>query len=254
MFEYNVSVHGSLHTSPFTVVYGASPRIVSLAPPSQDKGGLLPVLEPCIPGFTVIRKLVTEMLLDAKLKQQNYYNASRSIMNFKVGDKVLYRNPKIRPAGSKLMPAYEGPYIVLEIVNPVTYVLGAQDSTATFTSHISKLKPWRTHSMPTRNQILSEQLRTTELEEQSEESEEEELALTPVRLRRVTDEGSPRWRLDLSSEEASGTSDSSTGWLSEDFNSLSSGSEITEVELPQVPGQIPVSPTITLASLRTRKK
>ena len=74
IFEYNTFVHLSVETCPFPVVFGTGPFVVSLSPPTTKPITPLPVLDPCISGFTLFRSLVAEYLLDAKSRQQDQFN------------------------------------------------------------------------------------------------------------------------------------------------------------------------------------
>ena len=221
------------------------------------------MLEPCIPGFTSVRKLVSSNILDSKLIQQSNYDSSHRSQKFYVLDQVLYKDCSIRPAGSKLKPIFGGPYTVVGVVNDVTYMLCAENSNQCFASHVSKMKKWfpPSSSLPTASSSkvtpASKLTEPRSLGYLSEESsgEEEDIVVTPIRVRRTSipevgsDDQQSQWSVMQSSTEESTTD--SYGSPSAASTSSSEG-----VEDPSFSSNSPVlapTPEPYVAKLRPRR-
>ena len=190
-FQYNTTTQDSIRVAPFTVVFGATPRIISLPEPAfSGRRTVSLVMEHCIAGFSTVRTLVARFLESAREKQQFYYNSRHADVQFRVGDRVLFRDVSVRPAGSKLKPRYRGPFVVAHKINPVSYILENPESHVTFSAHVSKLKEYFEPIAEEKEVINSQPVLPAELfpvsiqwEDDSSEDGDEPDRVTPVRLR-----------------------------------------------------------------------
>ena len=95
---------------------------------------------------------IFQKLKKANDRQKSYANAKRILREFSVGEKVLL---KVKPQKStikfgknaKLAPRYVGTFEVLEVVNPVAYIIALPPALARINDvfHVPYLKKYITH-------------------------------------------------------------------------------------------------------------
>lgn len=118
MFAYNSTPHSSTEYMPFELVFGFKPAI-----PSSFNNSPEPLYNYSDYSFELKNKLqvtweiARQNLISKKEKSKQYYDRTSRSENFKVGDKVLLKNPS--KTKSKLEPLWFGPYEIIRINSPV---------------------------------------------------------------------------------------------------------------------------------------
>lgn len=131
-FAFNTASHSSIRLSPAFLNLGRIPQpIESLW---REKEGKLP-LQPGDPEAWADRMLrlhnlrdwVAENLRQAHESQARYYNRSKRVTAFKIGDRVLAKNRVLSNAAkhiaSKLADKFKGPFTVAKVMSPLVYRL-----------------------------------------------------------------------------------------------------------------------------------
>ena len=88
---------------------------------------------------------VYEDIYNKRLKEQqrykSYYNLKHKEVTFQIGDKVLVLFDV--PSKGPLMPRWEGPYKIIEKINPVTYKV--ENAEKIITIHVQRMKLINNH-------------------------------------------------------------------------------------------------------------
>ena len=137
----NTTYNASIKTSPYKVLHGFEPRNFNFDHINNNFIQTSPS-EHVEYGFGPIRNFITKNLAEAQVKQKVQYDKHHRDVSYNIGDMVLIKNSGIRPASSKLLPRYTGPYKIISQVNPVTYRILLDSSNRCDTFHVSKFKPF----------------------------------------------------------------------------------------------------------------
>ena len=164
--QYNTTVQDSTGFAPYEVLFGCSPRLPHLEVRDQEVASGT-VLDRMLLGFDYIRKIANQNLEKARKKQKSQYDRDRSDIDFRVGDRVMLVDLKIKSAGRKLYPKNLGPYTVLKKSSPVNYVLRLDDGVSVDTFHVSRLRHFYARE-ETADPVSGQQPKTQE-EEQLED-------------------------------------------------------------------------------------
>ena len=128
-FAYNDSVHASTGQSPFYVNYGFHPRS-PLGLLSQAHIISCPESRDFLARIAQATDTAKSMLQSAQARQATAYNRRRRDLAFKVGDLVLLSAEALTALADsekhlkpKLRALYQGPFEVIEVVNPLAYRL-----------------------------------------------------------------------------------------------------------------------------------
>jgi transposase InsO family protein len=144
LFVYRMTVSRSLNASPFSLLYGRQPVL-----PNDLKYGVVLQEEKDSDCFRLeqlktLKKSYAKLLETKSLNQQkykDYYDKHHKPVDFKVGDMVMLHRPTtVRGLSTKLLPKWEGPYNVIEEINPVTFKI-ANDSNI-FVRHVQSLRKY----------------------------------------------------------------------------------------------------------------
>jgi hypothetical protein len=130
-FAYNSSIHASIGTTPFLLLYGFEPKapLDYLLPKEWSTSGTLGMRKEAsayLDDLRVHRENTRLAIARAQNEQAKYYNRGRrDIPEFKVGAKVLI-NPhslkwiESKGEGAKLVQRWIRPFEVLQKINPKT--------------------------------------------------------------------------------------------------------------------------------------
>jgi len=118
MFSYNTHVHRATKESPFFLTYLHSPRLpyFNLEKPRKLYGE-----DYASNAFTAMRlsyKQARDCLADARDAREQYFNRRTKDRQFKVGQQVLVKFPKV-PMGvnPKFYKQWKGPYLVVKVLS-----------------------------------------------------------------------------------------------------------------------------------------
>ena len=92
-------------------------------------------------------QLVRDRLRKAANMQKKHYDKRAELKKFNIGDWVLRNYPPNRTR-NKLNYRYVGPYLVVEKVGPVNYVLKKSKLSRPMTVHVNDLKEYRGDNAP----------------------------------------------------------------------------------------------------------
>ena len=132
----------SLNASPFSLLYGRKPVL-----PNDLKYGVNFQEGKDSDCFRLEqRKTLKESyakLLETKSQNQQkykeYYDRHHKPVDVKVGDMVMMHRPTtVRGLSSELLPKWEGPYNVIEEINPVTFKIANESNV--FVRHVQSLR------------------------------------------------------------------------------------------------------------------
>ncbi|CAG7832806.1 unnamed protein product [Allacma fusca] len=114
----------------------------------------------------------------AHQKEKFDYDKHHRQVKFKVGDKVWVRNHPISSAEekktAKLYPKWIGPYIIMDILTPVSYKLHISDRRVLESQHVHNLKPYYARS----SHLNSDSTLTTSNQKKNNVDEQEEITET----------------------------------------------------------------------------
>lgn len=126
-FAYNNSPSMSTGISPFKIVYGRDPLVPSSFLSDEQPSTNIAALEDFIQDVYERVHLAQDAMQDAQVRQERYANLARRDDAFQVGDQVLLStedlNVKFEPKVSKLQHKFVGPFMIVEVITPVTYKL-----------------------------------------------------------------------------------------------------------------------------------
>ena len=140
LYAYRTSINRTIKTSPFELLYGRHdimPQDLALNVKNNQN----------IPEKDNYKYILCKQLQDTykdiyekRLKEQqnykSYYDLKHKEVQFQIGDYVLilFDVPKKGP----LMPRWEGPYKIIDKVNPVTYKV--ENYEKLITNHVQRMK------------------------------------------------------------------------------------------------------------------
>ena len=146
-FAVNNSEHAALRMSPFCVVYGFNPDLITTPAPARDE-----LLEERVPVATEIAKrlkevheTLTERWRTASGQQAKYYNQNHDRKSYRVGDQVLLstKNLRLQVPKKKLAARFIGPFQIRDAVGPQAYRLALPPRMRIHNVfHVSLLEPW----------------------------------------------------------------------------------------------------------------
>jgi len=144
MFAYRTSVQSSTGFSPYFLMHGREARIPadlvygSCLPPNYNPPEYVKQLEE---KLRVAFGITRSNLKKASEQSKHNYDLRVRPVKFNVGDKVWYLNPKrVRNRYPKWQALYEGPFEIMKIISPVTFLIKKLDGKKMVTVHIDKLK------------------------------------------------------------------------------------------------------------------
>ena len=84
-------------------------------------------------------------MLETKAREQKtykeYYDKNHKPVDLKIGDMVMMHKPTtIHGLSSKLLPKWDGPYKIVEEINPVTYKIANENQV--FVRHVQSLRKY----------------------------------------------------------------------------------------------------------------
>jgi hypothetical protein len=118
-FAHNQKFHSAIKNTPFFLMMGSHPKAIPLAYPKSD----VPAAEQRI---AQLQRARDEALSCHELtRQMMMARTNRSFTPFNQGDKVWLdsKNLKIGYPTRKLAPKREGPFEILKVISPHTYLL-----------------------------------------------------------------------------------------------------------------------------------
>lgn len=136
--QINTSTQITTRFSPFEVVFGFKPKIISLSLSGLPSHFTDTVENRVLHGFSRVRDMVTECTNYAKDQQCQFYDASHKDTIFQLNDLVLVKDSRIPRKGEKLKPKYLGPFRILYKINNVSYML--VHGSKQFSCHVSRMK------------------------------------------------------------------------------------------------------------------
>jgi hypothetical protein len=143
-YAINDSVNPSTGYTPFFLAYGHHPS----APMDLTDQVMVPAAQSYMQTASDALQHAKTRLREAQLRQALQANKHRRDVQFKVGDQVRLSTANLRlpsTMSKKLVARYLGPFVVQEVVNPVTYRLHLPDSLKIHpVFHVSLLQPWHT--------------------------------------------------------------------------------------------------------------
>ena len=94
--------------------------------------------------------LVREHLREAAKRTKRYYDMHVRTAQYKVGDWVMFYNPRKRPGRQdKWVPKFSGPWLVTKVTGPVNVMIQRNKRGREVICHFDKLKPYVADVMPT---------------------------------------------------------------------------------------------------------
>jgi len=140
-FAINNAVQDNTGYSPFQLTYGYNP----LTPANLINPSAVPAAQDLHEQLTRDLELATTHLKAAQQRQKNYYDQSRRVHHYQVGDMVLLSTKNIglhkNDQSSKLLPRYVGPFKILATIGELAYKLDLPPTMRIHpVFHISKLK------------------------------------------------------------------------------------------------------------------
>ena len=136
---YNTVKHISSNHSPFYLLFGWEPR--HMIDCILNLPGCIEAREEIIDRVRDSRELARELIKEVQFRNKVSYDEKRSVVDFKVGDKVLVYTP-LRKVGlsEKFIYRYFGPFTVKELKSPVNVRVESEDGTRKEVVHVCRLK------------------------------------------------------------------------------------------------------------------
>lgn len=134
LFSYRITVSRVLNDSPFFLLYGRDPLLpqdLSFSLHNRKKRGLNGKDTEGNYQFNLAQKMKTAYhnLMKRKAQEQEkyktYYDSSHYRIEYNIGDRVLILFDT--PNKNSLMPRWEGPFVILNKIDDVTYRVSNQD-------------------------------------------------------------------------------------------------------------------------------
>ena len=158
-YAINNAFHESTGSTPFTLVYGRSPRS-PLSIPRQSK---VPTAAEFARSMSEAHAAAKRCMQAAQQRQKVYYDSDRRDVVFRVGEKVLLstKNIKLQGVGhattvQKLMPKWIGPFEVIQAIGGAAYKLRLPPSLKVHNVfHVSLLKPFHSDGTIQPPQLVS---------------------------------------------------------------------------------------------------
>ena len=125
-FWYNTSTHSALGRSPFEVLYGFPPRLLSV---NLDDVAPVPELHKWMADRELMHTVVKQHLLRAQARMKRQADRGRSERHFTVGDMVFLKlQPYIQSSlfhrsNNKLSFKFFRPFPIIQKIGPVAYKL-----------------------------------------------------------------------------------------------------------------------------------
>ena len=145
LYAYRTSINRTLKRSPFEVLYGREDLMpqdlafnININENKEEKENY---------QYQLSKKLkqMYEDIYNKRLKEQqrykSYYDLKHKEVTFQIGDKVLVLFDV--PSKEPLMPRWEGPYEIIEKINPVTYKV--ENAEKIITIHVQRMKLINNH-------------------------------------------------------------------------------------------------------------
>ena len=91
-------------------------------------------------------KIAKDRLIEAKEKQKFYYDRTAKRIDFKIGDRILFKQLAIVPG--KFNMRWEGPYTVVEKKSNVSYKIISDDGKRLMVVHADRMKKFQGRTSP----------------------------------------------------------------------------------------------------------
>lgn len=203
-FACNSSVHGSIGTTPFSLLYGFDPKTpLDFLLPGEvgytPAYGMSKESSEYLERLRIHRENARLSIARAQDEQSKHHNKGRKdVPEFKIGSKVLI-NPhslewlESKGEGSKLVQRWIGPFEVIQRINPRTYRVRLEDKYPGFpVFNLDHLKPYKESSPELGPRTTMPDTREHKLE--SEEYEVEKVVGDRYDKRRRTKMYLVRWK------------------------------------------------------------
>ena len=151
LLVYRVSVSRSLGDSPFYLTYGRDPVLpqdVQMELPTTGRNNKNVSVEDFrSKRFQQVKDAFTKLMRTKEREQadyKRYYDAQHKHVDFTVGSLVMvyFHTPKVGVT-LKLIPAWDGPFRVLEKVSSTIFKVKNLEDHRTTTVHVDRLRPYK---------------------------------------------------------------------------------------------------------------
>ncbi|CAF1098166.1 unnamed protein product [Rotaria sp. Silwood1] len=139
IYSYNIGQHRTTKYSPYQIVYGRNPTL-----PFDKPQPMVQFIKSndYYNQFRRYRSFIIQQVRNNIQKQQKLnkqrYDLHRQNIQYKIGQLILAK-PAIR--NNKMQEIFEGPYRVIDILGPVTYVIKLEHSNYVRQVHVNIMKP-----------------------------------------------------------------------------------------------------------------
>lgn len=149
VFAYNTSVQESSKLSPFQLIYGRLPQypidleVITTTDPTVNGPFDAEIVQQ---RMCIARRIASENIEAAQKRSKKYYDMKTNTISYDIGESVMYMNNK-RHKGvrGKLEKKWIGPFVVVERVSKVIYVIRAKYLQAPERRvHVDQLRPFYT--------------------------------------------------------------------------------------------------------------
>ena len=153
MMAYRSSIHSVTRYSPAFVVLGftlslpidcnySTPQTTIYATPSDYVFTMEQKLQET-------HQLMREYMDIEQERQKSYYDRSKYGPSYKVGDEVLVFNPTAKKGETRNFTSfYRGPYIIVEIINDLSFKVEEKKTRKAIKVHYERLKKYKTREKP----------------------------------------------------------------------------------------------------------